>query len=113
MALTYTYTDQYLTRHVTEAIEARALADVAELGDMPTGTDYAEKLTIIRAYIIVCLESQAEADDLYVTKLKSYRSEYDSLLKKARAAQTAASVEAAATSGTSSAGFFTVPILRG
>jgi hypothetical protein len=44
-----------------------------------------ERLVILRAYIIVCLEHQANPDDLYAAKLKNYRAEFDAGLARARA----------------------------
>lgn len=87
MALTLTYTDCYLARGVTESIETRAFADVDELGDFTT--EWRDRLTVIRAYILTCLEKGAETDDTYAMKLAQYRKEFDFLLGQAKRAQKA------------------------
>lgn len=104
MALTYTYPDAYLSRFCTEAVETRALADVALLGTFPAA--WRERLTIVQAYIIACLENQADAEDLFSAKLKNYRSQLDTLLPQAKAA------EAAANSTTTGISLFSIPLER-
>lgn len=84
MALTYTYTDAYLKGQVTEARENIAEADVDAIATFSAA--WKEKLTILRAYIIVCLECQAQPDDLFSQKLKHYRTEFDAQLAQAKAA---------------------------
>lgn len=79
MATTYTYYDPYLIALVTEAREARALADVnAQRSDFPSA--WLERLTRLRAYVIVCQECQQTADDLFSVKLSQYQKEYDKTL---------------------------------
>ena len=73
MSTTYTYPDAYLAKFCTEAIEDRAVADIAVMGTF--NAYWTEKLVVLRAYILVCLENQADPDDLFTAKLKSYRSE--------------------------------------
>ena len=104
MALTYTYPDAYLSRFCTEAVETRALADVALLGTFPAA--WTERLAIVQAYIIACLENQADAEDLFSAKLKNYRSQLDTLLPQAKAA------EAAANSTTTGISLFSIPLER-
>jgi hypothetical protein len=82
-----TYTDCYLARGVTDSIETRAFADVDELGDFTT--EWRDRLTVIRAYILTCLEKGAESDDTYAMKLTQYRKEFDFLLGQAKRAQKA------------------------
>lgn len=84
MPLTHTYFDAYLKSHITEERETRAAAEVAEHGTF--SADWTARLTVLRAYIITCLECQAQPDDLFSQKLKNYRSEFDSVLAQARAA---------------------------
>ena len=84
MPLLNTYADAYLKAQVTEDRETRAAADVAALGTF-TG-DWPAKLTVLRAYVIACLECQAQPDDLFAQKLKHYRQEFDSALGMANAA---------------------------
>ena len=86
MPLTYTYADAYLKAQVTEDRENRAEADVDAIATF--SAEWKQKLTIIRAYIIACLESQAQPDDLFAQKLKHYRQEWDALLPQAKAATT-------------------------
>lgn len=84
MTLALTYPDAYLSRHVTEDRETRAFADVDLLGTF--ATDWRDRLTILRAYVIACMECQADPEDLFTSKLKTYRAEFDSMLAQARAA---------------------------
>jgi hypothetical protein len=84
MALTYTYADAYLKSVVTEDREDRAMADVAAVATF--AAEWVQKLTIIRAYILTCLECQAQPDDLFSQKLKHYRQEWESALASAKAA---------------------------
>ena len=109
MSTEYDYTDAYLAKFCTEAIEERAIADVAVMG---TFNDFwTERLTILRAYIIVCLENQADAEDLFTAKLKSYRGEMQ--IAQAQA-QVQAAADAAEADGTvDSFGIFSIPLERG
>ncbi len=104
MPTTYTYHDAYLSRFCTEEREARAIADVAVHGTFPAA--WTERLVITQTYILACLENQASEDDLFVQKLKAYRSQFDTLLPQAQRAQAEADQE------TTSIGFFTVPMER-
>jgi len=109
MALAYTYPDQYLRAQVTTEREARAIADVADLGAVPA--TWTPKLIVLRAYVIACLECQQRADDLFATKLATYRKEFDATLSLARAAQASAAAQAGgAQSGGGS--FFGVDLFR-
>ncbi len=103
MATTLTYTDAYLTGYIDQSVEDRARADVDDLGTFPT--DWRDKLTVLRAYIITCLDKQAQPEDLFTAKLKSYRAEFDRQLAGARNAQ----AEVADTAP----GLISIPILRG
>jgi len=78
------YEDAYLKAQVTPSRAERAEADVAAFGTF-TG-DWPVKLAVLRAYIIVCLECQAQPDDLFAQKLKHYRQEFEATLGMARAA---------------------------
>ena len=109
MPLTLTYHDAYLRSKITEEREARAFAEVDAIGTFPTVGDWRSRLARVRAYVIVCLESQGEAGDLFSEKLSAYRKEFDALLVQARVAQQAAAVPA----GGGGVGMFTVPLLRG
>lgn len=84
MTTTHDYQDPYLTALVTADRETRAMADVAALGSF--AGDWGDKLVILRAYVITCVECQASPDDLFVQKLKHYRQEFDTALMQARAA---------------------------
>jgi len=106
MTLAHTYTDAYLAPLITPAREARAIADVADLGTLPA--PWVARLVVLRAYIITCLESQKGPEDLFTGKLGSYRKEFDSTLAQARAAQSNA------TSGAGSqGGIFSIRLERG
>lgn len=101
---TYVYPDAYLARFCTDGVETRALDNVALYGTFPDA--WTERLTIVQAYIIACLENQADAEDLFTAKLKSYRSQFDILLPQA---QTAAAVAAGTTTAFS---LYSIPLER-
>ena len=90
MALTLTYHDAYLAPLIAdnEAWETRAIADVAELGTFPA--PWPDKLAVLRAYVLCCLESLAEETDVFSTKLKQYQPEFKAALNAARNAANAA-----------------------
>ena len=108
MATTYTYPDAYLARFCTDEREARALADITLMaGDNTLSADWTERLTILQAYVLSCLENQADAEDLFTAKLKSYRQQLDVMLPQAVAASLA-------TAGTiSNIGLMSIPLERG
>lgn len=97
---TLDYFDAYLKNFVDLELEQRAQADVAEIGTFET--PWPNRLTVLRAYIIICMEKQAEPEDLFTAKLKTYRAEFNVTLAQAQAA--------AAVVG--EYGMFSVPILR-
>lgn len=84
MSTSNTYPDAYLARFCTLDREDRAYADVDTFGTF--STEWRDKLCVIRTYIIACMESQAEPDDLFSAKLKTYSSEWATLLQQAKAA---------------------------
>lgn len=94
MALTYTYPDAYLARFCVEERELRAIDDVALLAASAGVTfdaDWTERLVILKTYILACLENQADGEDLFTHKLKTYRDELSTQLPRAvTAAQAAA-----------------------
>ena len=64
----------------------------------------------LRTYILVCLENQADPDDLFTAKLKSYRSE---MQVSATSAQAQAAADAADADGTVNGfGMFSIPLER-
>ena len=85
MALTLTYDDAYLKDRITDPLEERAMQEVDDMALGAVADNVRERLVILRAYILVCLEHQANPDDLYAAKLKNYRSEFDAALARARA----------------------------
>lgn len=98
MPLTYAYQDPYLANLVTPEREARALSDVqAWRNDFPAA--WLERLTRLRAYVIVCQESQKATDDLFSAKLTEYRREFEKLLPQATTAALAAAAAAAEAAG--------------
>lgn len=111
MATTYTYPDAYLAQFCTEEREARALADVDVLEDqLPTGQSFSaewlERLVIVQCYILACTENQADAEDLFTAKLKTYQQRLQVLLPQAMA-------DAAATAGEIGGfGLFSLPLER-
>lgn len=108
MTTTYTYPDAYLSKFCVDALEDRAIADIAVLGTF--NADWTERLTILRAYILACLDNQADPDDLFTAKLKSYRAEMTSAAAQAQAQAAADAAEAAGTQNTF--GIFTIPLER-
>ena len=106
MTMTYTYPDAYLAKFCTETMETRAVADICRHGHIQCLLDRA--LTVLRAYI-VCLENQADAEDLFTAKLKSYRAEMQPTQAQAQAA-----ADAATAAGTvrTEFGMFTIPMER-
>ena len=104
---TYTYPDAYLAKFATDERETRALADIALMAGSDTlSADWTERLTIVQTYILACLENQADPEDLFTAKLKSYRAQLDTLLPQAIAA-------ARATVGTiSNIGLMSIPLER-
>lgn len=109
MALLYTYPDAYLGTFCTEDRETRAAADVALFAtsaDVTFDADWTERLVILQTYILACLENQADTEDLFTAKLKSYREQLSAQLPRAVAA-------ARATSGTiSNIGIMSIPLER-
>lgn len=85
MALTLTYDDAYLKDRITDPLEARAAQEVDDMRIGAIADNVRERLVVLRAYILVCLEHQANPDDLYAAKLKNYRAEFDAALARARA----------------------------
>lgn len=79
---TLTYPDAYLAKFCTTDREARAFADVDNLGTF--ATEWRNRLTVLRCYILACLENQSDTEDLFTAKLKTYRAEFDVTLAQAR-----------------------------
>ena len=104
---TYAYTDAYLAKFCTDDREARAIDDVAVLAGADTfSADWTERLVVVQTYILACLENQADAEDLFTAKLKSYRQQLEVLLPQAR-------YDAAQTADTVGFGLFGIPMERG
>ncbi len=102
MSTSLAYPDAYLAKFCTLDREDRAYAYIDTLGTFDT--DWRDKLTTIRTYILACMESQASPDDLFSAKLKTYSAEFASLLVQAKAA-------AASTAGESFA-VYSIPLER-
>jgi hypothetical protein len=84
MALTYTYPDAYLQPFCTEDREDRGTADVLVMAGARTfSADYTERLVILQTYILACMENQADAEDLFTAKLKTYRQQLALILPQA------------------------------
>ena len=79
---TLPYQDAYLAKFCTDDREVRAYEDVDALGAF--SQTWRDKLATIRCYILACLENQADAEDLFTAKLRSYRAEFNALLSQAR-----------------------------
>jgi hypothetical protein len=86
-----TYTDAYLKSRVTQDIETRATAEIDAFRAFPTSpVNWRERLIVLRAYVLTCLEMSASPDDVFASKLTAYRKEYDNTLSSANAAANAA-----------------------
>lgn len=84
MATVYEYQDAYLARFCDEALEARAIADVAVLVEGRTlPAEWQERVVRFQAYILVCLDRQADVNDLFTAKLETYRHEMNVALPRA------------------------------
>lgn len=95
MATLYTYPDAYLATFCTEDRETRATANIALYeSQLPEGqsfsAEWTERLVITQTYIIACIENQADAEDLFTAKLKTYEKQMQTLLPQAIAAAAAA-----------------------
>lgn len=102
--MTYAYNDAFLAKFCTSDREGRATADVATVGTFPAA--WTERLVICRTYILACLEHQADSEDLFSVKLKTYRGEWDRLLPLASAAA------ADEDDSTPRGGVFSIPLER-
>lgn len=103
--------ETYVKDGTLELQQARALADVelrAETAGYTFSASWLERLTIVQCYILACLENQADAEDLFTAKLKSYRQQFDVLLPQALAAAAAA----AESPGAAGVGIFSIPLER-
>lgn len=98
-----TYTDAYLRRHIDDDAEERAYAEVDDIATYPA--PWRDRLTVLRAYIRACLDHQGEPDDLFDTKLKHYRAEFERVLAQANAALASSSGKAPTV--------FSIPLERG
>jgi hypothetical protein len=80
------YHDAYLAPLIaqTSEWETRALEDVAQLGSFPD--PWPDKLTVLRTYLLCCLETSASSEDVFTLKLKQYQDEFKETLKQARLA---------------------------
>lgn len=78
------YPDAYLAKYCTVDRETRAFDEVDLLGTFSTA--WRNRLTVLKTYILACLENQADAEDLFTAKLTSYRKEFDGMLAQARGA---------------------------
>ena len=84
MPLLYDYPDAYLAKFCTEEREARAVEDVTLMaGERTFSADWNERLTIVQCYILACMEHQADPEDLFTAKLKTYREELKLLIPNA------------------------------
>ena len=105
----YRYLDAYLSAFCVDERENRAIAEVARLAaaaDVTLSDDWTEQLVVCHCYVLAAMEHQAAPDDLFASKLKAYRTRFDSLLPQAIAA-------ARTEDGTvSSVSIFSIPLER-
>lgn len=80
---TLVYQDAYLARFCDDDREDRAFDEVDQYGTF--AAEWRNKLTVLRCYILACLENQADPDDLFSAKLINYRKEFEFVLAQARA----------------------------
>lgn len=112
MPLIQTYHDAYLSSLITQDREDRATAQVADEGTFPAA--WTSRLIVLRAYILVCMESQKSPEDLFSAKLTTYLRDWKDALVSARLAQATAAASAGGTSAPSGGGsFFTIDLIRG
>jgi hypothetical protein len=109
MALTLDYPDAYLAKFCTDEREARAFAEVDLLppfdetwDDQVLQSTWRDRCARLKVYCIACIENQSAPDDLFSTKLKSYRAEFSAEMARA----------AAAAEVTTAALVFSVPLER-
>jgi len=76
------YPDAFLQRFCDDEREARAYNDVDTYGTF--SVDYRDKLARIRTYVLSCMENQADNEDLFTTKLETYRREFERVLVLAK-----------------------------
>ena len=87
------YTDSYLKTRVTPGHEARAYTDVDNYGNFPSlPVNWRDRLTMLRAYVLCCLDLGGAPDDVFAMKLKHYRQEFDEQLRQAIQAKNAAAL---------------------
>jgi len=79
-----TYRDAYLSKFCNLEMETAAYAAVDLLGTF--ADSWRDALTILKCYILVCVENQADSEDLFTAKLQTYKKEFDGLLAQARTA---------------------------
>jgi hypothetical protein len=79
-----TYRDAYLTKFCNLEMEDAAYAAVDLLGTF--ADEWRDPLTIIKCYLLVCLENQADPEDLFTAKYATYSKEFEGLLAQARSA---------------------------
>lgn len=99
----FAYTDSYLKNRMTDDLESRAIDDVAQLGTFPD--PWQDKLAVIRAYILCCLENVASDEDTFSVKLKQYQGEWKAMLQQAQIA--------AGRLGATPSTFISIPLERG
>lgn len=88
MTVSLVYNDAYLAALVTEDREARALAYVDDIAEFPA--EWRDRLAVAWAYVLAATESQRAPDDLFGTKAKAYRTQFNDMLPIARNAADAA-----------------------
>lgn len=76
------YHDAYLAPLIdkTPEYETRAAEEVELLGAFPD--PWPDKLTVLRAYLLCCLESAASSEEVFSLKLKQYQTEWKETLRR-------------------------------
>ncbi|MDA3046707.1 hypothetical protein OFO10_06000 [Campylobacter sp. VBCF_06 NA8] len=111
--MVYKYDDEYLAQGgvINDDMESRAIKEINQYA--LTNPFYIEKLTILKTYIICCIENQTQENDLYDIKLRHYKDEFSEALKEAKIDKLA--TQAQSQNGDNSAGIsaFNCPLARG
>lgn len=78
------YNDAFLAKFCTADVETRSYAEIDLIGTFADA--WRDRLVVYKAYVLVCLENQADEDDLFSVKLKQYEKQFDRTLAQARVA---------------------------
>ena len=92
MPTVHYYADAALSKYCTEEREARAIADVQQLGEFPA--PWPATLERLATYVMACTECMSSPGDIFQTKLNAYNDQFKRALAAATDARTAAATGA-------------------